>query len=252
MIMVGTAKGGTGKSTVASLTALNLKERGYSVCVADMDISGPSIPKIMGVCMNMDGDPRYGIIPSVTTDGIPVISIDLLLNNKNTAILWKGDKKSDYIKSVLRDANWGSKPIDFMIVDLPPGNSNEPQAVIEFAKENKIPHGIVFVSTPQDVAVHDILKSVNMARKLKVPIIGIVENMSSFICGVCNTEHRIFGNGNVTTTCTSEKLPYLGRIPLVTELSVTSDKCLSLKTMPIIIKEHVKPITQSILKAYGV
>lgn len=250
VISVGSGKGGCGKSTLSVLISLCLKELGYNIGIADVDISGPSVPMIMGIKAHLEGNPDEGIIPSKTIDGIPVLSIDLFLNDRKTAILWKGEKKSNYIRDTLNDTNWGEKPIDYLIVDLPPGNSNEPQAIISYVQEHKIKAGIIFVSTPQEVAIHDILKSVSMARKLQMPIIGIVENMSSFLCNDCKKEHFLFGKDKVEKMSKEEKIQYLGRIPLTPDISTASDISLNINTVPEEVKPYIAEITSKVLKFY--
>lgn len=249
-IIVHSGKGGVGKSTVSVSISLRLKELGYNIGIADVDVSGPSIPMIMGIDTQLSGNPDEGIIPSKTIDGIPVISIDLFLNNRKTAILWKGEKKSNYIRDTLNDINWGINDIDFLVLDCPPGNSNEPQEVISYVQEKKIPAGIVFVSTPQEVAIHDILKSISMTKRFKFPVIGIVENMSSFICDNCKKEHFLFGKGKVEKMSKEEDIQYLGRIPLTPEISKVSDISLNLKTIPGEVKPYIDEITSKVLKFY--
>lgn len=249
VILCGSGKGGTSKSTTSVLIALELKKKGYNVALVDSDIYGPSLPKITGTKLHLKGNPEQGIIPPLTVDGIPLLSIELLMNNTNTSVLWRGDRISKYILGTLENVNFGTD-IDYMVVDLPPGESEAVQIPIEFVQENNIKSGIVFVSTPQEVSLNDTEKAISAARKLKMPIIGLIESMNLFTCPTCKTEHKIFGEGVVKKTCELEHIQYLGNIPLVTELSIVSDKSLNLSTIPEQIKPYIEKITQNILKFY--
>lgn len=243
-ILVGAAKGGTGKSTSSVLIALELKKRGYKVGVFDSDVSGPSIPKIMGVVTEIKSDPKYGIEPPLSPDGIPLMSVELLMNKKNTAIMWKGDKITEYILNALKNIIWD---LDYIIVDMPPGMSNAVQSTIEFMQENEIPSGVVFVSTPQDVSVNDVAKAITMAMKMKEPIFGVIENMSEFSCD-CGKTHLLFGSGKVKKLCSDNNITYLGTIPICQKLSEASDISLNIKSTPNEIATKISPIVDIILK----
>ncbi len=249
-ILIGSGKGGVGKSTVSVLIALHLKELKYNVGIFDADIFGPSIPFITGTTKKLEGDPDKGVIPPRTVDDIPVLSIDSFLDNTKTAILWKGSKVTNYIKTIYGDINWGTRDIDFLVADIPPGLGESVQSIISVVREEGVKSGIIFVSTPQEVAIHDILKSISMAKRLQMPIIGIIENMSSFICDDCKKEHFLFGRGKVEKMSKEEKIPYLGRIPLTSEISTISDISLNLKTIPEEVKPYISEITSKVLKFY--
>ena len=249
-ILVGTGKGGVGKSSFSILLALELLSEGNKVGLIDCDISGPSIPKILGLKNKIEGDPKRGIIPPTTIDGLKVFSTELFMNDKKTCVLWNGDRIHEYITKSMEDINWGTE-LDYLIADLPPGSGSSPQAIIEFLKENRINTGLVLITTPQDVAMNDILKSISMADKLEIPVLGIVENMSVFICPKCKEIHHLFGKGKVSVTCIKENLSYLGYIPLIPELSIVSDTSLNLKTVPDEIKPYISIITINILKSLG-
>lgn len=249
-ILVGTGKGGVGKSTFSILLALELLSKGNSVGLIDCDVSGPSIPKILGLKNKIEGNPIRGIIPPETEDGLKIFSIELFMNDKKTCVLWEGDRVHEYITKSMEDINWG-KELDYLIADLPPGSGSSPQAIIEFLNEKEINTGLVLVTTPQDVAMNDILKSISMADKLEVPVLGIIENMSMFICPKCKEIHHLFGEGKVSATCIKEGIDYFGYIPLIPELSIVSDISLNLKTIPEEIKPYITVITQNIIKSLG-
>ena len=243
-ILVGAGKGGTGKSTISVLIAIYLKSLGYNVGIYDCDISGPSIPKLTGISSCLRAK-NTGIQPELTEDNIPVVSIELFLNKKSTAIMWHGEKKEDYIITSLRDTDWN---LEYLIVDLPPGNSEEVQSVIEYVQDCNIQSGIMFVSTPQEISLHDIAKSVSMVRRLDMPVLGIIENFGTFICDNCKKEHKIFGSGKVRKFCDYNNIHYLGSVPVIPELSKMSDNHLSLSTVPEDIKPVIKSITDHIIK----
>lgn len=249
-IFCGAGKGGTSKSTTSVLLALELKRKGYNVALADMDTYGPSLPKITGTKAKLQGNPEQGIIPPLTVDGIPLLSIELLMNDKTTPVLWHGDKIHNYLLGILNNVSFG-KPIDYLVFDLPPGTSESIQTPIEFVKTNKIPSGIVFVSTPQEVAINDTTKAISAARKLNMPIIGIVESMNIFKCPNCKTDHKIFGEGAVSNICTTEKITYLGNIPINIELCKVSDISLNISTVPVEIRPYVTLITKNVLNFFG-
>lgn len=249
-ILVGTGKGGVGKSSFSALLALELLSKGNKVGLIDCDVSGPSIPKILGLKNKIEGDPARGIIPPTTEDGIKVFSTELFMNNKKTCVLWDGDRVHEYITKSMEDINWG-KELDYLVADLPPGSGSSPQAIIKFLNDNKIKTGLVLVTTPQDVAMNDIIKSISMADKLEIPILGIIENMSVFVCPNCKEIHHLFGKDKVSATCIKEEVDYLGYIPLIPELSKVSDTSLNLKTTPQEIKPYIKVITMNILKSFG-
>lgn len=250
-ILIGSGKGGVAKTTTAVLVALELKRKDYNVVLVDSDIYGASLPKITGTTASLKGNPKEGIIPPLTIDGIPLLSIESFMNDKKTPVLWKDDRVSNYITGVLNDVNFGEDSVDYMVIDLPPGTGNTVQSPIDFVKSNNIQSGIVFVSTPQEVSMNDIEKAINAAIQLEIPIIGIVESMSIFKCPVCKTEHKLFGEGAVSRTCQQRKINYLGNIPFSMELGKVSDKSLNLKTIPHEIKPYITIITKNILKSLG-
>lgn len=246
-ILCGAGKGGTGKSTVSCLVALELLQRGHKVGLYDADVYGPSVPTILHVDSNLKGDPIHGITPSITTDGLQVVSVELMMNKKNTAVLWKGGKTSDYVLQTLRDTNWD---LDYLVVDLPPGTSNAVQSCIEFMKCNRSPSGMLFVSAPQVVSIKDILKAVSMARKLKEPVFGMVENMTELLCTNCGIIHKMFGSGNVKKACEEQSIKYIEGIPIFPSLSVACDNVLNTKTTPPDIKPYISRIVNSIEEGF--
>ena len=183
-IMIASGKGGVGKSTVAVNLARALQARGFRVGVLDADITGPSTAKLLGVeKARLQAGP--GGIEPVDSKGLKVISMAFALSGPDSAVVWRGPMKMAAIKQFLSDVNWGD--LDFLIIDLPPGTSDEPLSVVQLLPDLT---GAVIVTTPQEVALLDSRKAVNMAKSMKVPILGIVENMSGLVCPHCGRSWR--------------------------------------------------------------
>ena len=187
-IAVMSGKGGVGKSTVSVNIAAAFAKKGYKTGILDADIHGPNVPKMFGVeGKNLKFD-KEGLIPIETKDGIKVMSIDFLLPSQEAPVIWRGPAQTGAVKQFLAEINWDD--LDIMIIDNPPGTGDIPLTILQ-----SIPSldGVVFVTTPQSVVQEDVEKSVNLVKNLNIPIIGIVENMSGFICPHCENEVHIFG-----------------------------------------------------------
>lgn len=243
MLVVGSVKGGVGKSVTSCLFSLELYSRNIKTGIIDIDISGPSLPKILGV-KSMLRATDNGIQPVLTIDKMPVISVELFMNNKATAVLWDSDKKRDYIQTILNDTDWN---LDYLIVDSPPSTGAELQSIIDYIHDNNINAGMVMISSPQLVSLNDVQKGVSMARRLGLPIIGLIENFSMFKC-VCGREHYPFGSGKVEAFCKQNNIKYLGTLPISPELSNVCDTGLNISNIPPEIKVRVKSIVDEILK----
>jgi Mrp family chromosome partitioning ATPase len=216
VIAVMSGKGGVGKSSVASMLAVTLHRRGFRVGVLDGDITGPSIPRMFDVSTPPSGSP-LGIVPGQTRSGIRVISINLLLPNEDDAVIWRGPLISGAIKQFWADVFWGD--LDFLVLDLPPGTSDASLTVLQ-----SIPlSGILLVTSPQGLAGMVVRKSAQMAEKLSVPILGLVENMSYVTCPHCGTRTDVFGPSQAEQTAAMLGVPLLGRLPLDADLAVRCD-----------------------------
>ena len=216
VIAVGSGKGGVGKSTVAINLAVTLAKMGHRVSMFDSDIYGPSLPIMMGLrntrpTMNDDST----IIP-LHKHGLHVMSIGNVVEEA-AATVWRGPIVHQVIDQLLRDTQWPGG--DFMVIDMPPGTGD---AQLTLSQVLEIT-GAVIVSTPQDVALIDAIKSVSMFHKVEVPVIGMVENMSGFVCPNCNTETEIFDKGNAERASGQNNIPFLGRIPLETAIREGGD-----------------------------
>ena len=215
IIAVASGKGGVGKSTTAINLALSLSKLGNNVGILDADIYGPSLPKLTGI----NHKPKINgkkIIPH-TAFGLQVMSIGYLVP-ENTATIWRGPMVMRAIEQLLRDVSWSN--LDFLIVDMPPGTGD---AQLTLSQKVKLT-GAIIVSTPQDLSLIDARKGLNMFKKVNVPILGIIENMSYFKCYNCNTKHEIFGNGGAKAEAEKLGITFLNAIPLHISLRTTSDE----------------------------
>jgi ATP-binding protein involved in chromosome partitioning len=208
-IMVMSGKGGVGKSTVSVNLAASLALRGYQVGLLDADIHGPDIARMCGVensPLVAHGD---GLDPVEVRGGLKTISMGLLSQDPDKAIVWRGPLKHQAIKQFLGDVNWGE--LDYLVVDLPPGTGDEPLSVANLIRNVD---GAVIVTTPQGVALLDSRKAVNFSRLLKVPVLGIVENMSGLICPHCGGRIDLFKVGGGERAARELGVPFLGRVPI--------------------------------------
>lgn len=217
IIAVGSGKGGVGKSTFTANLAISLAKQGHKVGVIDADIYGPSLPMIFG---KREEKPRSNserkIIP-VEAFGVKFMSFGFFIDEKDP-VIWRGPMLGGVLNQFLFDVDWTGT--DFLLIDLPPGTGDIQLSMIQNAHVD----GAIIISTPQDVALLDAKKGLEMFKKLNLPIIGMVENMSSFICTSCGTEHHIFGEGGVGRAVEQLDTKLLGQIPLEIELRTGSDK----------------------------
>ena len=190
VIGVVSGKGGVGKSSVTSMLAVLMKRRGYNVAVLDADITGPSIPKAFGLTEKAMADEQY-IYPVTTKTGIRVMSINLLLEDESSPVVWRGPVLAGAVKQFYEDVCWND--VDYMFVDMPPGTGDVPLTAFQSLPLD----GIVVVTTPQDLVSMVVEKAVKMAGLLNVKVLALVENMSYFVCDSCNKKHYIFGESRV-------------------------------------------------------
>jgi len=216
--MVLSGKGGVGKSSVTANLAATLADQGFAVGVMDADIHGPNIPKMLGVEEERLMGSENGLVPITTQQGIKVVSVAFLLRDKDDAVIWRGPLKHSLIKQFLGEVFWG--PLDYLLIDLPPGTGDEALSTAHIIKNVD---GAVIVTTPQDVALLDSRKSVNFCRHLNIPLLGVVENMSGFVCPHCEKEIEIFKVGGGEKTAAQMHIPFLGRIPLEPGIVESSD-----------------------------
>jgi ATP-binding protein involved in chromosome partitioning len=215
IIAVASGKGGVGKSTVASNLAVALARRGRKVGLLDADIYGPSQPKMMGVSQR-PSSPDGKIIEPLIAHGVTMMSIGLMLK-ENEAVVWRGPMLMGALQQLLGQVAWGK--LDVLIVDLPPGTGDVQLTLCQRTQLT----GAIVVSTPQDVALLDARKALDMFVKLKTPVLGLVENMSTYICPNCGHEAHIFGHGGVAAEAQKLGLPFLGELPLALDVRVAGD-----------------------------
>jgi len=217
-IIVGSNKGGVGKSTVTTNLAIALAEKGFSVGLADADLHGPNIPKLLRAENVRLKATDVGIDPYETKNGLKVASLGFLIEDPNMHIAWRDAVKYDFIIELLGNINWG--PLDYILFDLPPGTGNEQITIIDFIGEVD---GAVVVTTPQDLAILDARKMISFARDSNVPIVGVIENMSTMSCPHCNEKIDVFKKGGGKKLAEELVLPYLGSIPLDGNIVANSD-----------------------------
>ena len=208
-IVVLSGKGGVGKSTVATNLAVSLALAGKKVGLLDVDIHGPSIPRMLKLKEPFPVEIRADAIQPVEKAGIKVMSIGFLLKGQDEAVIWRGPLKMSLIKQFLKDVEWGD--LDYLVIDSPPGTGDEPLSVCQLVKN---PAGAVVVTTPQDVATADVRKSVNFCKQLNLRVLGVVENMSGFVCPSCGEVTDIFKSGGGERMAADMGVPFLGRIPI--------------------------------------
>ncbi len=208
-IVVMSGKGGVGKSTVAVNLAVSLSDQGMQVGLLDVDIHGPNVPKLLNIeNEQLIGDDK-GITPIIVPPGLKVMSMAFLLKDKDSPIIWRGPVKMGAIRQFLSDVNWGD--LDYLIIDLPPGTGDEPLSIAQLIPDAA---GAVIVTTPQELALLDSRKSVNFARQLDMPVIGIIENMSGLKCPHCGEIIKLFKIGGGENAAKDMGVPFLGRIPI--------------------------------------
>lgn len=217
-IMVMSGKGGVGKSTVSVSLAAALNALGYQVGIIDADIHGPNIPKMFGMTQRGVESGEDGLIPFEAADGLKVMSVGFLLKNDDDAVIWRAPVKHGMIEQFMSEVSWGD--LDFLIIDLPPGTGDEPLSVAHIIGAVD---GAVIVTTPQEVALLDSRKSVTFARKLNIPILGIVENMSGLVCPHCGETVDLFKTGGGEQAAKDMGVNFLGRVPIDPMVVVQGD-----------------------------
>lgn len=217
VIAVMSGKGGVGKSTVTAMLASAMNREGFKTAVLDADITGPSIPKMFGIHDRAMGC-EDGIIPAVTEMGIKVMSVNLLLENDTDPVVWRGPVISGTVNQFWSDVVWGD--IDYMFVDMPPGTGDVALTVFQSLPVD----GIVVVTSPQELVSMIVEKAVKMADMMKLPILGLIENMSSFKCPECGREHKIFGDSHIDEVADKYGAPVLAKLPIDPDFAKLADE----------------------------
>lgn len=225
IVLILSGKGGVGKSSVTTQTALTLVNEGFRVGVLDIDLTGPSMPRMFGVEGRQVLQSRAGWVPVPIYDGTAIgkgslllMSLGFLLGDRGDSVVWRGPKKTAMIRQFLKDVVWNegdiNKPLDYLLIDTPPGTSDEHIAIAEELRWALPIDGAIIVTTPQQVATADVRKEINFCNKIELDVLGIIENMSGFICPYCAECTNIFLSGGGKTLSESLNLTYLGNIPL--------------------------------------
>jgi ATP-binding protein involved in chromosome partitioning len=238
VVLVAAGKGGVGKSTVAANLAVALKMHGAATGLLDADIYGPSVPILMGV----KGEPAkvevnggYKIAPTVA-HSVPVMSIGFFLDPEQ-AVIWRGPMLGKALHQLMADVHWGE--LDYLVVDMPPGTGD---VQITFSQQLKV-SGAVLVATPQDLALADVIRAKTMFDKVMIPIVGVIENMSYFVCDGCGKKHEIFSRGGARRAAERFKIPYLGEIPITPALREGGDQ-----GVPILIQDPNSEVSKCFLE----
>lgn len=217
VIGVVSGKGGVGKSMVTSLLAVTMQRRGHKTAILDADITGPSIPKMFGITSKAKGN-AMGMLPEKSQGGIDIMSINLLIDNDSDPVLWRGPILAGAVKQFWTDVIWYD--VDYMFIDMPPGTGDVPLTVFQ-----SIPvDGIIIVTSPQELVGMIVSKAVKMAQLMKVPVIGLAENMAYFKCPDCDQEHNIFGASHVSEIAAQYGLEVLARLPVDPQLAELCDR----------------------------
>ena len=207
VIAVVSGKGGVGKSLVTSLLASEMQRRGHNCAVLDADITGPSIPKSFGITQHATGTDQY-LIPVTTHTGMQIMSINLILENETEPVVWRGPVIAGAVTQFWTDVLWND--VDYMFVDMPPGTGDVPLTVFQSLPVD----GVIIVTTPQDLVSMIVAKAVNMASMMNVPVLGLVENMSYFVCPDCGKKHEIFGESQAERVAEGFGIPQVAKIPI--------------------------------------
>ncbi len=221
VLMVLSGKGGVGKSTVAVNLAAALAAADRDVGLLDIDIHGPSVPTLLKLDGAVSpGQSERGMLPIAYSEKLKVMSIEFVLKDQaNEAVIWRGPMKHAMIRQFIAEVDWGD--LDFLVVDAPPGTGDEPLSICQMAPPRSM---AVIVTTPQQVALKDVRKSIRFCKALEMPIFGIIENMSGFVCSHCGTEHQLFKSGGGERLAREAGFRFLGRIPLDPRLVISSDE----------------------------
>lgn len=211
-------KGGVGKSLVTSLLASSLNKKGYQVGVIDADVTGPSIPQAFGMKNMMAESDDTAIYPVISKNGIKIMSANLLLPNDEDPIIWRGPILSGFVQQLFTDVIYGD--VDYMLIDMPPGTGDVPLTVFQMLPID----GIIVVSSPQELVSMVVAKSINMAKMMNIPILGVVENMAYIKCPKCDEKIRVFGKGNFADEVKKHGLDVLAEIPIDPSLANKVDE----------------------------
>ena len=239
-IMIMSGKGGVGKSSVSVNLAIALAEKGHTVGLMDVDIHGPDIPRMLGLSGMMTTNAEKRLDPMYYSENLKAVSIESLMPEKDDAIIWRGPMKHGAIRQFIADVEWGT--LDYLIIDSPPGTGDEPLTVAQLINDARA----IIVTTPQEIALADVRKSINFCKTVHMHILGIVENMSGYVCPHCGKTSAIFGSGGGQRTAMQTGLKLLGCIPFDANMVRCGDAGVSFQ------QQHAdSPATQAFSRIAG-
>ncbi len=220
--LVMSGKGGVGKTSTSVNLAIALADQGFQVGLMDVDLHGPDIPRMLGLTDDLGISPEQKIEPLKYSDNLRAVSVEALTPSKDNAIIWRGPIKYSAIQQFIADVHWGD--LDFLLIDAPPGTGDEPLTVAQTIKDAKA----IIVTTPQEVSLADVRKSINFCKIVKMEVFGLIENMSGFTCPHCGESLDMFGTGGGERTANAMEIPFLGRIPFDPKVVACGDSGTSL------------------------
>jgi Mrp family chromosome partitioning ATPase len=220
-LMVMSGKGGVGKTSISVNLSIALANKGFKVGIMDVDLHGPDVPKMLGLKGTLDLGKNNKLNPISYTENLKAVSIESLTARKDDAIIWRGPLKNSAIRQFIGEVEWGE--LDFLIVDSPPGTGDEPLTVAQTISDAKA----IIVTTPQEISLADVRKSISFCKTVKLEIFGLIENMSGFTCPHCNKMVDIFGSGGGERTAEATGIPFLGRIPFDHKIVACGDEGIS-------------------------
>ena len=238
--IVMSGKGGVGKTSVSVNLAIALANKGYQVGLLDVDIHGPDIPRMLGLTGMLEANANSQMTPMPYSANLKVLSMESLMADKDTAIIWRGPVKHTAIRQFIGEADWGD--LDYLIIDSPPGTGDEPLTIAQLIPDAKA----VIVTTPQEVSLADIRKSISFCRNVNMSIFGIIENMSGFTCPHCNRTVDIFGTGGGEKTALAYGIQFLGKLPFDPDMVKCGDNGISFQN-----KFKSSAITEAFQKITG-
>ena len=224
-LMVMSGKGGVGKTSTSVNLSIALARLGYRVGLMDVDLHGPDVPRVLGLMGMIGLSPNNKLDPMRFNDNLKVVSIESLSTSKDEAIIWRGPIKYSAIRQFIADVEWGE--LDFLLIDAPPGTGDEPLTVAQTIPDARA----VIVTTPQEVSLADVRKSISFCRTVKMDMFGLVENMSGYICPHCGGQVDLFGSGGGERTATDAAIPFLGRVPFDPRVVTCADSGKSFQDM---------------------
>jgi ATP-binding protein involved in chromosome partitioning len=206
--LVMSGKGGVGKTSTAVNLSIALASKGFKVGIMDVDLHGPDVPRMLGLNVMLEVGPNGKLTPARYSDNLMAVSVESLMPSKDEAVIWRGPIKYSAIQQFIGDVNWGE--LDFLVIDSPPGTGDEPLTIAQIVKDARA----IIVTTPQEVALADVRKSISFCKRVKMDVFGLIENMSGLSCPHCAKTIELFGSGGGEKTARQFGLTFLGRIPI--------------------------------------